>query len=93
MSFIDKAKRAVGKAVDSHGEKIQQGLNKAGDAVDRKTGGKYTKQIRSGTSAAGRALDGLDGKQDDLRPPAQPRPAPTDSPAADPNFGPNVGPQ
>ena len=38
MSFLDKAKDALGKAVDSQGDKIGDGLDKAADLADEKTG-------------------------------------------------------
>ncbi|MFT4287733.1 antitoxin [Nocardioides sp.] len=66
MSFLDKAKDAVKKAVDSQGEKIGEGLDKAGDLVDDKTGGKYSDNIDEGVDKAKDALDGLDGSDDDI---------------------------
>jgi hypothetical protein len=67
MSFLDKAKSALGKAVDSKGEQIADGLEKAGDLADKKTGGKYSDKIDQGVEKTKDALDGLDGKDDDIR--------------------------
>jgi hypothetical protein len=67
MSFFDKAKAAVGDAVDKHGDKIAEGLDKAAAMADQKTGGKHRATIAKGTSAAKDALDRLDGKNDDIR--------------------------
>ncbi len=67
MGFLDDAKDKLGNAVDEHGEKIGQGIDKAGDAADRKTGGKYDDQIDSGAERAKDALKDLDGKDDDIR--------------------------
>ena len=67
MSFFDKAKDAVEKAVDSQGEKIGEGLDKAADIVDDKTGGKYSDKIAQGVDKAKDALDGLDGADDDIK--------------------------
>ncbi|MFI0794254.1 antitoxin [Micromonospora rubida] len=49
-NFMDKAKDFV----DKHEKQIDQGLDKAGDTVDRRTGGKYDKQIDKGVDAAQR---------------------------------------
>jgi len=53
-------------AVDSQGEKIADGLDKAGDLIDDKTGGKYGDKIETGVDKAKDALDGLDGENDDI---------------------------
>ena len=66
MGFLDKAKDAAEKAVDSQGDKIAAGLDKAADLADQKTGGKYSDQIDQGVEKAKDALEGLDGKDDDL---------------------------
>ena len=34
MGFLDKAKQQLTKAVDQHGDKIAQGMDKAADAID-----------------------------------------------------------
>jgi hypothetical protein len=52
--------------VDSQGDKIGQGLEKAGEMVDKKTGGKYGEKIDTGVDKAKDALDDLDGKNDDI---------------------------
>jgi ABC-type transporter Mla subunit MlaD len=67
MSFMDKAKDALEKAVDEHGDKISDGIDKAADFADDKTGGKYSDKIDQGVDKAKDALDKLDGKDDDLR--------------------------
>ena len=41
MSFLDKAKDMVGKNID----KVEQAIDKAGDLVDEKTGGKFTPAV------------------------------------------------
>ena len=70
MGFLDNAKAKLSEAVDKHGDKISDGLTKAGAAADKKTGGKYTDKIDAGLDKAKGALDGLDGKQDDMTDPA-----------------------
>jgi antitoxin protein of toxin-antitoxin system len=46
--FLDKAKDAA----EQHDDKVDQGLEKAGDAADQKTGGKYDDKIDKGVDAA-----------------------------------------
>jgi len=46
--FADKAKDFA----DQHDEQVDQGLDKAGDFADQKTGGKYDQQIDKGVDAA-----------------------------------------
>ncbi|QZY29648.1 antitoxin [Nocardioides coralli] len=64
MGFLDNLKKKATQAVDQHGDKISGGLDKAADAVDKKTKGKYSGKITSGRDKAKDALDRLDGKQD-----------------------------
>ena len=73
MSFLDKAKATITAAVDQHGDKIAQGIDKAGGMASKKTGGKHDEHIAKGSAAAKDALDKLDGKNDDIadtKPPA-----------------------
>jgi hypothetical protein len=49
----DKAKEALGQ----HGDKVDQGVDKAGDFADEKTGGKYSDQIDQGGQKAKEGLD------------------------------------
>jgi F0F1-type ATP synthase membrane subunit b/b' len=67
VGFLDDAKKKLGDAVDEHGDKIADGLDKAGDLVNKKTGGKYDDKIAGATAKAKDALDGLDGKNDDIK--------------------------
>ena len=69
MSFLDKAKDKLTKAVAQHGETIAEGIEKAGKAVNDKTGGKHADKINKATGKARDALDALDGKNDDIPPP------------------------
>jgi hypothetical protein len=46
--FMDKAKDLA----DQHDDQVDQGLDKAGDFADQKTGGKYDQQIDRGVDAA-----------------------------------------
>ena len=66
MSMFDNIKDKVQGLVDEHGDKAGEGIDKAGDLVDEKTGGQYSEQIDSGADKAKDALDGLDGQDDDI---------------------------
>jgi hypothetical protein len=48
MSFMDKAKDLA----DDHDEQVDQGIEKAGDQIDDRTGNKYSEQIDKGTDQA-----------------------------------------
>jgi uncharacterized protein YjbJ (UPF0337 family) len=67
MGFLDNAKSKLNDALDQHGDKISDGIDKAAALADEKTGGKHTDKIESATGKAKDALDRLDGKNDDLR--------------------------
>ncbi|MGI5242542.1 antitoxin [Dactylosporangium sp. CA-139066] len=47
-SFFDKVKDLA----DQHDDKVDQALEKIGDVVDDKTGGKYTEHIDKGVDMA-----------------------------------------
>ena len=66
MGFLDDAKKKLGDAVDSHGDKISEGLDKAGGLIDDKTGGKHADKLATGAEMAKLALDRLDGRNDDI---------------------------
>lgn len=48
MSFLDKAKELA----DKHDEQVDQALEKAGEQVDQRTGGKYADHIDKGVDQA-----------------------------------------
>ncbi|KHE74873.1 hypothetical protein AS25_03415 [Kocuria marina] len=52
--LADKAKDAAG----NHQDKVDQGIDKAGDAVDDKTGHKFEGQVDQGQDAARDRLGG-----------------------------------
>ena len=68
MGFLDNAKDKLTKAVDQHGDKIAQGIDKAAQLANEKTGGKHADKIDKATGKARDALDQLDGKDDDIPP-------------------------
>ena len=57
MSFLDKAKEAVEKNID----KVEGAIDKAGDMVDEKTGGKLAAAVDKVQDAAKGAADNLAG--------------------------------
>ncbi|CAL9580844.1 antitoxin [Streptomyces sp. enrichment culture] len=59
MGFMDKVKGMLGQ----HGDKVQQGLDKAAKAADSKTKGKYRSQIDSGTKKAKEAAQRMADEQ------------------------------
>lgn len=69
MGFLDNAKKKLTEAVDKHGDKIDQGIDKATKAAadfDRKrTGGKNADKIAKGAQKAKEGLDKLDGNRGD----------------------------
>jgi len=67
MGMFDNMKDKAGDLVDEHGAKVDEGLDKAGEFADEKTGGKYGDKIDQGTDMARDQLDNLDGQNDDLR--------------------------
>ncbi|GHB01058.1 antitoxin [Streptomyces termitum] len=69
MGLMDSLKAKLGPAKDKvadlaqqHGDKIDQGLDKAAKVVDEKTKGKYSGQIQSGTGKAKEAIDRIGNK-------------------------------
>lgn len=46
--FVDKAKEFVGQ----HPDQADKGMEKAGEAADEKTGGRYSEQIQQGEQRA-----------------------------------------
>ena len=54
--FVKKAKDLAAGNKD----KVEQGIDKAADMVDEKTGGKYSRQVETGTEKAKDFLENLD---------------------------------
>ncbi|MEU7903439.1 antitoxin [Actinoplanes sp. NPDC049118] len=50
MGLLDKAKELAAK----HDDKVDQGLEKAGDQIDARTGGKYDEHVAKGVDEAQR---------------------------------------
>ena len=66
MGFLDDAKAKLTEAVDKHGDKIADGIDKAAEMADDKTGGKHAEKLATGAEKAKDALDKLDGRNDDI---------------------------
>lgn len=58
MGFLDKIKDLAGGNAD----KVKDGLEKAGDVIDDKTGGAHTDKIDMATDKIADVVDGLDGE-------------------------------
>ncbi|WP_446664372.1 antitoxin [Flexivirga sp. B27] len=52
MGLFDSAKDKASELAGDNKDKVDEGVEKAGDAVDDKTGGKFSDQIDSGQDAA-----------------------------------------
>jgi MT0933-like antitoxin protein len=59
MGFMDQAKDFA----DEHDEQVDEGLQKAGDQIDERTGDKYSSQIDKGVDAAQERTGGGDTQQ------------------------------
>ncbi|QEU91410.1 antitoxin [Streptomyces kanamyceticus] len=89
MGFLDQLKAKIAPVKDKvsdlaqqHGDKIDQGLDKAAKVADEKTKGKYSDKIQSGTGKAKEAVDRLAGTDEGkdagggATPPSPPSPPP-----------------
>ncbi|MGH3381206.1 MAG: antitoxin [Actinoallomurus sp.] len=53
MSIVDKVKELLGQ----HGDKVDKAVDKAGDMLDEKTGGKYADKVDKAQEQAKKATD------------------------------------
>jgi hypothetical protein len=58
-SHVDKAKDLASE----HGDKITQGVDKATDVADDKTGGKFSDPLQKADDGAAKIADSLDDKK------------------------------
>ncbi|MBT1002059.1 antitoxin [Paenarthrobacter sp. DKR-5] len=79
MSVFDDLKGKAQDLISGNEDAIRNGIQKAGNFVDEKTGGKYADQIDAVQNGAGNLVGGLG--RDDAAPDAQPAPGPA-SPAS-----------
>ena len=56
--FVDKAKDLAGQ----HPDQVDQGIEKAGDVVDERTGDKHVSQVDKAQEAVRERLGGTDGQ-------------------------------
>jgi hypothetical protein len=56
MGFMDKAKDFA----DDHDKQVDEGIEKAGEQVDKRTGNKYDSQVDKGVDAAQQHTGGGD---------------------------------
>ncbi|OII63471.1 hypothetical protein BJP40_24310 [Streptomyces sp. CC53] len=79
MGIVDSLKARMGPARErvagfarQHGDRIDHGIDRAAQAVDRKTKGKYSDKIESGTGKARHAMDRLSHRNGGSTPPEPP---------------------
>lgn len=65
--MFDNIKKKASELVDGHGDQVGDGIDKAGDAIDERTGGTHASQVDTGQQKLKDGLDGLDGQDDDIR--------------------------
>lgn len=66
MGGFDSFKDKAADAVDEHGDKISEGLDKGGEMLDEKTGGEHSEKIDQGMDMSKDRLDSLDNQDDDI---------------------------
>ena len=66
MGFLDDAKEKISDLLDGNSDKVEDGIEKAGDVVDEKTGGEHADKVDMAQDKVADGLDSLDGKDDDL---------------------------
>ncbi|WP_449372568.1 antitoxin [Arthrobacter psychrolactophilus] len=58
MSIFDDIKGKAEELLGSHGDQVKDGIEKAGDLIDEKTGGKFADQVDGVQKAASDYVDG-----------------------------------
>ena len=56
MGFLDDAKKKLDDVVDEHGDKIAEGVEKAGDFLDDKTDHKHADKVDQAQEKVGDAI-------------------------------------
>ena len=64
MGFLDKLKEQAGTVADKHGDKIVDGIDKAGDAVNKATKHKYAHQVGKAQTKAKEGVNKAGGAGD-----------------------------
>ena len=57
MGMMDKMKDKAKEAAGQHGDKVDEGMDKAGAAAKEKTGGQHDEQIDQGVDKAKEAME------------------------------------
>ena len=65
MGMFDEMKDKAGELAREHGDKIDDAIEKAGNMVDEKTGGKHSDKIDAAQQKARDAADKLAGDSPD----------------------------
>lgn len=63
MGMFDRLKDKAAEMIGEHGDKAEEGVDKAAEFVDDKTGGKYSDQIDTGAEKAKDMMGNLGGDQ------------------------------
>ncbi|HEU5483594.1 MAG TPA: antitoxin [Microlunatus sp.] len=61
MGIFDKAKDLI----NEHNDKVDQGIDKAAEIIDQKTGGQHSEQVKQGAQQAKNAMDDVSGRPRD----------------------------
>ncbi|MBO0828674.1 MAG: antitoxin [Streptosporangiales bacterium] len=64
MSMFDNIRDKAEDAAREHPDQVDEGIDKAGDFADDRTGGRYSDQVDQGQEKAGDYVDGLGGDDD-----------------------------
>jgi len=59
MDFLDNIKDKASELAAEHGDKIEDGIDKAADLIDDKTGGEHRDKIEQGAEKAKDFVQGL----------------------------------
>ena len=63
MGFdFDEIKNKVTDALGEHSDKVSDGIDKVGDFIDEKTGGKYSEHVDTAQEKAKDLVENLDGE-------------------------------
>jgi antitoxin protein of toxin-antitoxin system len=62
MGKLDDMKDKAGDLASEHGDKVKEGMEKAGDFVDEKTGGKHSDKIDKGVEKGQDLVDDMGGE-------------------------------
>jgi hypothetical protein len=65
MSKLDDLKHKAKEMVTENRDRIEDGLEKAGDMINARTGGKYEEKIEGGLEKAKQGLDRVDTSEGD----------------------------